>query len=64
MPASNELSGTTGEAVSAIQAIGSTIAEIDGISNDIAAAIDQQRAKLPAAYNRRRTVPDDADQGY
>jgi hypothetical protein len=32
-------------------------------SNDIAAAIDQQRAKLPAAYNRRRTVPDDADQG-
>ena len=34
----------TGEAVSAIQAIGGTIAEIDEISNEIAAAVDQQGA--------------------
>jgi methyl-accepting chemotaxis protein len=37
-----DIRAATGDAVSAIQAIGSTIAEIDGISNDIAAAVGQQ----------------------
>jgi methyl-accepting chemotaxis protein len=39
-----DIQHATGQAVNAIQAIGSTIAEIDGISNDIAAAVDQQGA--------------------
>ena len=38
------IQNATGEAVSAIQAIGGTIAEIDGISNEIAAAVEQQGA--------------------
>ena len=36
------IQAATGDAVSAIQAIGGTIAEIDGISSEIAAAVDQQ----------------------
>ena len=39
-----DIQTATGEAVSAIQAIGGTIAEIDEISNEIAAAVDQQGA--------------------
>ena len=39
-----DIQNATGEAVSAIQAIGGTIAEIDEISNEIAAAVDQQGA--------------------
>jgi methyl-accepting chemotaxis protein len=39
-----DIQNATSQAVHAIQAIGSTIAEIDGISNDIAAAVDQQGA--------------------
>ena len=39
-----EIQSATTQAVTAIQAIGGTIAEIDGISNDIAAAVDQQGA--------------------
>jgi methyl-accepting chemotaxis protein len=38
------IQNTTGQAVNAIQAIGGTIAEIDGIANEIAAAIEQQSA--------------------
>jgi len=38
------IQNTTGQAVSAIQAIGGTIAEIDGIAAEIAAAIEQQSA--------------------
>jgi methyl-accepting chemotaxis protein len=38
------IQNTTGHAVNAIQAIGGTIAEIDGIANEIAAAIEQQSA--------------------
>jgi methyl-accepting chemotaxis protein len=38
------IQNATGDAVTAIQAIGATIAEIDGISNQIAAAVDQQGA--------------------
>ncbi len=38
------IQSATGEAVSAIQAIGGTIAEIDEISSAIAAAVDQQGA--------------------
>src|ERR1700756_3769958 len=37
-----DIQNATNEAVSAIQAIGGTIAEIDGISNEIAAAVEQQ----------------------
>jgi methyl-accepting chemotaxis protein len=39
-----DIQNATSQAVSAIQAIGGTIAEIDGISNDIAAAVEQQGA--------------------
>jgi methyl-accepting chemotaxis protein len=39
-----EIQNSTVEAVSAIQAIGGTIAEIDGISSQIAAAVEQQGA--------------------
>ena len=39
-----DIQTATGQAVSAIQAIGGTIAEIDEISNEIAAAVDQQGA--------------------
>ncbi|MBA2397226.1 MAG: chemotaxis protein [Bradyrhizobium sp.] len=39
-----DIQAATGQAVSAIQAIGGTIAEIDEISNEIAAAVDQQGA--------------------
>jgi methyl-accepting chemotaxis protein len=38
------IQNTTGQAVNAIQAIGGTIAEIDGIASEIAAAIEQQGA--------------------
>ncbi|HEY2246287.1 MAG TPA: methyl-accepting chemotaxis protein, partial [Bradyrhizobium sp.] len=38
------IQNATNEAVNAIQAIGGTIAEIDGISNEIAAAVEQQGA--------------------
>src|SRR5205823_8973023 len=38
------IQSATGEAVAAIQAIGGTISEIDEISNQIAAAVDQQGA--------------------
>ena len=38
------IQNATGDAVAAIQAIGTTIAEIDGISSEIAAAVDQQGA--------------------
>ena len=37
-----DIRAATGDAVNAIQAIGNTIAEIDGISNGIAAAVSQQ----------------------
>jgi methyl-accepting chemotaxis protein len=36
------IQNATGDAVSAIQAIGGTIAEIDSISNEIATAVEQQ----------------------
>ena len=39
-----DIQNATGQAVSAIQAIGGTIAEIDEISNQIATAVDQQGA--------------------
>ncbi len=39
-----DIQNATGEAVSAIQLIGGTIAEIDEISNQIAAAVEQQGA--------------------
>ena len=42
--ADQSIQNATGEAVSAIQAIGGTIAEIDEISSEIAAAVDQQGA--------------------
>jgi methyl-accepting chemotaxis protein len=58
-----DIQNATGKAVNAIQAIGSTIAEIDGISNDIAAAVDQQGAatreiagSVQQAANRTRDV--------
>jgi methyl-accepting chemotaxis protein len=38
------IQSATGEAVDAIQVIAGTIAEIDGISGEIAAAVDQQGA--------------------
>ena len=41
---SAQIQDIPGEAVSAIQAIGGTIAEIDEISNEIATAVDQQGA--------------------
>ena len=40
-----DIQNATGQAVSAIQAIGGTIAEIDEISNEIATAVDQQGAQ-------------------
>jgi methyl-accepting chemotaxis protein len=39
-----DIQTATSQAVSAIQAIGGTIAEIDEISNEVAAAVDQQGA--------------------
>ena len=54
-----DIQTATGEAVSAIQAIGGTIAEIDEISNEIAAAVDQQGAatrEIAGNVRRRPTV--------
>jgi methyl-accepting chemotaxis protein len=58
-----DIQNATGQAVSAIQAIGSTIAEIDGISNDITAAVSQQgtatreiAGSVQQAANRTRDV--------
>ncbi|MFB9262876.1 methyl-accepting chemotaxis protein [Bradyrhizobium erythrophlei] len=57
------IQSATGEAVSAIAAIGGTIAEIDGISGEIAAAVDEQGAatreiagNLQQAADRTRDV--------
>ena len=54
-----DIQTATGEAVSAIQAIGGTIAEIDEISSEIAAAVDQQGAatrEIAGNVRRRPTA--------
>ena len=50
-----DIQTATGEAVTAIQAIGGTIAEIDEISNEIAAAVDQQGAATREICRQRAT---------
>ena len=56
-----DIQNATGEAVSAIQAIGGTIAEIDEISSQIAAAVEQQGAATQRDRRQRaaggRTAP-------
>ncbi|HTO61451.1 MAG TPA: methyl-accepting chemotaxis protein [Bradyrhizobium sp.] len=59
------IQNTTGQAVSAIQAIGGTIAEIDGIAAEIAAAIEQQSAatrQIAGNVQQAARGADEADQ--
>src|SRR5689334_2328332 len=59
------IQSTTGEAVTAIQAIGGTIAEIDGIAAEIAAAIEQQGAatrQIAGNVQQAAKGANDADQ--
>jgi methyl-accepting chemotaxis protein len=59
------IQNTTGQAVNAIQAIGGTIAEIDGIASEIAAAIEQQSAatrQIAGNVQQAARGADEADQ--